>query len=123
LQDCRKGRLLRIAILSSLSFLTFSHSAVLQSANYAIHPVPLSAVTVTGGFWRPKIDVNRAVTIPHILRETRSVDRCRFRRRSPRFDPSLLGGVTVVTGGGLTAVPYYAWNNRGAGQMAVWIRH
>ena len=38
-----------------------------------------------------------------------------------RVDPSLLGGVTVVTGGGLTAVPYYAWNNRGRGQMAVWI--
>lgn len=46
----------------------------------------------------------------------------------------LLGGVTVITGQAqarrddgrmesvaLTAVPYYAWNHRGAGEMAVWL--
>jgi len=46
----------------------------------------------------------------------------------------LLGGVTVITGQaearredglnepvGLTAIPYYAWNHRGAGAMAVWL--
>ena len=38
-----------------------------------------------------------------------------------RFDRNLLGGVTVISGGGLTAVPYYAWNNRGRGEMTVWI--
>ena len=38
-----------------------------------------------------------------------------------RFDKNLLGGVTVISGGGLTAVPYYAWNNRGRGEMTVWI--
>jgi len=41
----------------------------------------------------------------------------------------LLGGVTVLRGGvtdrqgrprALTAIPYYAWSNRGAGQMEVW---
>jgi DUF1680 family protein len=54
------------------------------------------------------------------------------------FRPGLLGGVTVVTGrafglaydakGGLsrtgqafTAIPYYAWANRGRGEMLVWI--
>jgi DUF1680 family protein len=37
------------------------------------------------------------------------------------FDSHLLGGVEVVTGGGVVAVPYFAWNNRGAGEMAVWI--
>ena len=36
---------------------------------YPIHPVPLTAVTITDGFWRPKIEVNRAVTIPHILKQ------------------------------------------------------
>jgi DUF1680 family protein len=52
--------------------------------------------------------------------------------------PELLGGVTVITGQGqaarrladgtvttepatLTAIPYYAWCNRGAGQMEVWL--
>jgi len=38
-----------------------------------------------------------------------------------RFDKALLGGVTVISGAGLTAVPYYAWNNRGRGEMTVWI--
>ncbi len=45
--------------------------------------------------------------------------------------PSLLGGVTVLKGVGvdpsggtrtLTAIPYYAWNNRGVGEMAVWMK-
>jgi hypothetical protein len=38
-----------------------------------------------------------------------------------RFDPNLLGGVEVITGKDLVAIPYFAWNNRGKGEMAVWI--
>ncbi len=50
------------------------------------------------------------------------------------FRPSLLGGVGVITGPAMavdadgrsrtvqmTAVPYFAWANRGKGEMAVWI--
>ena len=61
------------------------------------------------------------------------------------FDSELLGGVTLIRGTGtvldasdwgnnlylrskphlkrtdVTAIPYYAWCNRGAGQMAVWV--
>ncbi len=49
------------------------------------------------------------------------------------FRPSLLGGVAVVSGPGtitdatgahkvdVTAVPYFAWANRGKGEMAVWL--
>jgi hypothetical protein len=50
------------------------------------------------------------------------------------FRSDLLGGVTVIkgkadafrrTGTGaetvFTAIPYYAWANRGKGEMAVWI--
>jgi uncharacterized protein len=42
----------------------------------------------------------------------------------------LLGGVTLVRAGvtdqagrprRLTAIPYYAWSNRGPGEMAVWL--
>ena len=41
--------------------------------------------------------------------------------------PDLLGGVTVITckdrtGRELTAVPYYAWDHREPGEMAVWVR-
>ncbi|HEX4567947.1 MAG TPA: hypothetical protein VH138_15025, partial [Vicinamibacterales bacterium] len=41
------------------------------------------------------------------------------------FRPDLLGGVQVVTGKvgerTITAIPYYAWNNRGKGEMEVWV--
>ena len=49
------------------------------------------------------------------------------------FRPSLLGGLGVVTGPGIatdatgthkvrvTAVPYFAWANRGKGEMEVWV--
>lgn len=42
--------------------------------------------------------------------------------------PDLLGGVTVIRTAdsrgknGFTAVPYYAWSNRGDGEMCVWLR-
>lgn len=57
----------------------------------------------------------------------------------PEFKPDLLGGVVVITfeaqalkGGSsptdvlhypktITAIPYYAWNNRGANEMQVWL--
>jgi DUF1680 family protein len=37
------------------------------------------------------------------------------------FDPALLGGVEVISGDAVVAVPYYAWANRGKGEMTVWI--
>jgi DUF1680 family protein len=41
--------------------------------------------------------------------------------RAAEHKPELLGGVTVVTVGDLTLVPYYAWANRGTGPMRVWL--
>ncbi len=63
---------------------------------------------------------------------------------SATFDPDLLGGITVISGEAvregtqsqglytfarperkrtvIKAIPYYAWNNRGVGEMTVWIR-
>jgi len=35
--------------------------------------------------------------------------------------PDLLGGVTVLEVDGATAIPYYAWNNRGLAPMTVWV--
>jgi DUF1680 family protein len=45
------------------------------------------------------------------------------------FRPNLLGGLAVLTGTTkidnqpttLTAIPYYSWNHRGPGEMAVWL--
>ncbi len=39
---------------------------------------------------------------------------------TPQARPDLLGGVTVLDVDGATAVPYFAWNNRGLAPMAVW---
>ena len=42
-----------------------------------------------------------------------------------RYHADLLNGVEVISGDGnrpFVAVPYYAWNNRGQGEMAVWIK-
>jgi hypothetical protein len=38
-----------------------------------------------------------------------------------RWDGKLLGGVGIVSADNFVAVPYYAWGNRGKGEMAVWI--
>lgn len=43
---------------------------------------------------------------------------------SSEFNPKLLKGVEVVTASGAAsfkAIPYYAWNNRGANKMKVWL--
>jgi hypothetical protein len=41
------------------------------------------------------------------------------------FQPDLLGGVTTIaargSSGPLTAIPYFAWANRGPADMRVWI--
>jgi DUF1680 family protein len=41
------------------------------------------------------------------------------------FRSDLLNGVEVIKGKvgdrSITAVPYYAWNNRGRGEMVVWV--
>jgi len=42
------------------------------------------------------------------------------------YRPGLLNGIEIITGSGkqentFTAIPYYAWNNRGADKMKVWI--
>lgn len=38
------------------------------------------------------------------------------------FDEDLLGGVVTLSDGTLTAVPYCVWDNRGDGQMSVWLK-
>jgi DUF1680 family protein len=42
---------------------------------YPIQAVPLSQVKVTGGFWLPKLETNRTVTIPHILQQNEQTGR------------------------------------------------
>ena len=39
-----------------------------------------------------------------------------------QFEPELLNGVTTISGDGVRLVPYYAWDNREPGAMAVWMK-
>ncbi len=41
--------------------------------------------------------------------------------RRPAKEPSSAATVVLTTAEKLTAIPYYSWNNRGAGEMEVWI--
>jgi DUF1680 family protein len=45
------------------------------AAGYPIQAVPMTAVKITGGFWLPKIETNRTVTIPHILQQNEATGR------------------------------------------------
>jgi hypothetical protein len=104
-----------------------------------LRPVPIQAVKMRPGFWKPRMEANRERGIPELLAGEEF---------SAEFKPHLLGGVTVIRGKGLypapgrdrgplyrplgsgdiameetdlTAIPYYAWANRGPSHMAVWI--
>ncbi len=42
-----------------------------------------------------------------------------------KYKPKMLGGINIIVGKestdqNFTAIPYYAWNNRGAGKMQIW---
>jgi hypothetical protein len=47
----------------------FSAAPIALPRDYPIRAVPLTAVTIDDGFWAPKLEINRTVTIPHILKE------------------------------------------------------
>jgi hypothetical protein len=38
-------------------------------------------------------------------------------------EPALLGGIVALQAEGVTAIPYFAWANRGPGPMRVWLRN
>ncbi len=44
-------------------------------AGYPIRAVPATAVQLTDRFWRPRLEINRTVTIPHIMRENEQTGR------------------------------------------------
>ena len=45
------------------------------NSDYPIKPVPFTAVKVTDGFWAPRIETNRAVTIPAIFKKCEETGR------------------------------------------------
>ena len=51
------------------SSLVFQAKSDKQTSDYPIHAVPRTDVHITDNFWRPRIEINRSVTIPHIMRQ------------------------------------------------------
>jgi uncharacterized protein len=49
--------------------------AVAQMRDYPVKPVPFTSVHVNDGFWAPRIEVNRTVTIPHAFQEDEETGR------------------------------------------------
>src|SRR5471032_944660 len=59
----------RIVASVVLALLSAAAPGAQPPHDYAIHAVPIIAVTIDDGFWAPKLEINRIVTIPHILKE------------------------------------------------------
>jgi DUF1680 family protein len=71
--------------------------ATTKSPHAALRPVPVSAVRMEEGFWRPRIEANRTASIPHLLRlleehgvvdNFRRLHGKRVERRGPLFTDS-----------------------------------
>ena len=60
-------RALRTAL--SICVILAALAAPLRSQDYPITAVPLSSVRLTDKFWAPRLETNRTVTIPHIMRQ------------------------------------------------------
>ena len=50
-------------------------SAAPPARDYVIRAVPSAAVKIDDQFWAPKLETNRRVTIPHIMRENETTGR------------------------------------------------
>src|SRR5471032_3138746 len=59
----------RIVASVVLALLSAAAPGAQPPHDYAIHAVPITAVKIDDGFWAPKLEINRTVTIPHILKE------------------------------------------------------
>jgi len=58
-----------------LVVLSVSLAAAAEKKDYPITPVPFTAVKITDGFWAPRIETNRTVTIPAIFRKCEETGR------------------------------------------------
>src|SRR5437867_6334593 len=47
----------------------------MSTSKHQLEPVPFTQVTFEDGFWAPRLEVNRTVTIPHIYRQCEATGR------------------------------------------------
>src|SRR5271166_1857751 len=59
----------------SVLLFVLASGVVLAQGDYPVKPVPFTAVHVTDGFWAPRIEINRTVTIPFAFRKDETTGR------------------------------------------------
>ena len=63
-----------------------------RAGDYPIRPVPLRDVRVADEFWQPRLEVNRTVSLPHILRENERTGRVNnFAKAAGRMPGAFVG--------------------------------
>lgn len=71
---------------------TLVAAAGAAGADYAIRAVPIDAVQIDDGFWRAKLETNRTVTIPHIMRQNELTGRvANFAKAARRVQGEYVG--------------------------------
>ena len=73
-------------------FVIFVVGALAVTPDYPITPVPAAHVKLTDNFWAPKLETNRRVTIPHIMRENETTGRVDNFRKGARQMPGRYTG-------------------------------
>ena len=63
------------AITAGLAWLASLAVCQAQTRDYPVKPVPFTAVHVTDGFWAPRIEINRTVTIPFAFQKDEETGR------------------------------------------------
>src|ERR1022692_889106 len=63
------------AVTVAIAWLFVGLGVWAQSRDYLVRPVPFTAVHVHDGFWAPRIEINRTVTIPFAFRKDESTGR------------------------------------------------
>jgi DUF1680 family protein len=64
-----------VPIVACAALLAAQMPARTPARDYAIRPVPFFDVTVDDAFWAPRLERNRTVSIPHIMRENERTGR------------------------------------------------
>lgn len=75
----------QIGVLSIALCLSAGSAIADTTADYSYNPVSFTAVNIKGGFWQPRMDTNRAVTIPYCF------EKCEQTHRIANFE--IAGGL------------------------------
>ena len=76
--------------LAGFAFAAFPAVARAENRDYPIRPVEFTRVALDDAFWKPRIETNRRVTIPHALR---MIEETRPGRQFPQGGTADAGGV------------------------------